>query len=158
MAGGNACPDSPPPKGAQRSEQDTLGEGDYLWKLTTLDGRETTLAEHRGQVVFVNVWATWCGPCVMEMPTIQALYDSAAREGVAFVLVSEEEPNMVKSFIEREKYSFPVFTTAHVPDKFQSDGIPTTFIVGKDGTIAHRHVGSADWNTESCRKFLHGLL
>ncbi len=126
--------------------------------MTALDGRETTLGEHRGKVVFVNVWATWCGPCVNEMPGIQALYDSARKEGVAFVLVSEEKSEVVKTFVEQEKYSFPVFTSENLPDKFKTQGIPATFVVNRQGAIVHKHVGSADWNTESCRKFLRSLL
>lgn len=157
-SGGNPCPESVAAKPVQPGEAATLGESEYGWKLTALDGHETTLGEHRGKVVFVNVWATWCGPCVAEMPGIQALYDSAAREGVAFVLVSEERPDIVRKFVEREKYSFPVFTTHRLPEKFQTRGIPATFVVNRQGAIAHMRVGSADWNTESCRKFLRALL
>lgn len=158
MTGGNACPESVAPQTAKNSKRETLGESEFGWKLTALDGRETTLHEHRGKVVFVNVWATWCGPCVAEMPGIQALYDSSAREGVAFVLVSEENASTVRKFVEEEKYSFPVFTTGELPDRFKTRGIPATFIVDRQGAIVHQHVGSADWNTESCRKFLRALL
>jgi thiol-disulfide isomerase/thioredoxin len=158
VAMGNACPDAETLSKAQEGERETLGESEYGWKLTALDGREITLEEHHGKVVFVNVWATWCGPCVAEMPGIQALYDSAAKEGVAFVLVSEERRDTVRKFVEREKYSFPVFTTHRLPEKFQTRGIPATFVVNRQGAIAHMRVGSADWNTESCRKFLRALL
>lgn len=157
-SGGNACPESVAAKPAQTAESDTLGESEYGWKLTALDGRETTLEEHRGKVVFVNVWATWCGPCVNEMPGIQALYDSTRQDGVDFVLVSEEEPSTVRKFVEQEKFSFPVFTTGQLPDKFETRGIPATFVVNREGSIVHKHQGSADWNTESCRKFLRELL
>ncbi len=156
--GGNACPDSVSTRSSQPDGAETLGESEYGWKLTAVDGRETTLEEQRGKVVFVNVWATWCGPCVAEMPGIQALYDSTGKQGVAFVLVSEEEPGTVKQFIEQEKYSFPVFTTSRIPEAFKTRGIPATFIVNRQGGIAHKHLGSADWNTESCRKFLSALL
>lgn len=154
LVGGKACPD---PLDAEESEQTTLEESEFAWKLTALDGRETTLAEHRGKAMFVNVWATWCGPCVAEMPSIQALYDAAQKEGVAFVLVSEEAAPTVQKFVEREKYSIPVFTTNDVPAKFQSRGIPATFIVNRQGAIVHRHVGMANWNTDACRKLLHAL-
>ncbi len=154
----NACPETTAPDATTHAAQEILGEDDYGWKLTAMDGRETTLAEHRGKVVFVNVWATWCGPCVVEMPSIQALYSVAGKEGVDFVLVSEEEAPTVKSFIEQEKYTFPVFTAGRLPEKFKTQGIPATFIVDKQGSIAHRHVGAADWNTESCRTLLRGML
>ena len=154
MVAGNACPDALEVK---PDEQAMLGESEFAWKLTALDGRETTLAEHRGKVVFVNMWATWCGPCIEEMPSIQALYDAAQKEGVAFVLVSEEHAETVKKFVEQEKYTLPIFTTQAVPAKFQSRGIPATFIVSRQGAIVHQHVGMANWNTDACRKFLHAL-
>jgi thiol-disulfide isomerase/thioredoxin len=157
MAIRNACPDSATAS-AQSDRREILGEQDYAWKLTALDGRETMLEEHRGQVVFVNVWATWCGPCIAEMPTIQALYNATGKEGAGFVLVSEEEPPTVKSFVEQEKYSFPVFTAKELPEKFRTRGIPATFIVDKQGAIAHKHLGAADWNTEACRNLLRQLL
>ncbi len=157
-SGGNPCPESVAAKPVQPGEAATLGESEYGWKLTALDGHETTLGEHRGKVVFVNVWATWCGPCVNEMPGIQALYDSTRKDGVDFVLISEESSDVVKTFVEQEKYSFPVFTTGNVPDKFESQGIPATFVLNRQGAIVHKHLGSANWDTESCRKFLRALL
>jgi thiol-disulfide isomerase/thioredoxin len=156
-SGGEACPEAGAAKAAQNGASETLGESEYGWKLTALDGRETTLAEHRGKVVFVNVWATWCGPCIAEMPSIQGLYEAAQKEGVVFVLVSEEAAPTVQKFVEQEKYSFPVFTTQVVPAKFQSPGIPATFIVSRQGAIVHQHVGMANWNTVSCRNLLHAL-
>jgi thiol-disulfide isomerase/thioredoxin len=157
QVGGEACPDAGALRKAQGGEQETLGENEYGWKLTALDGSETSLAAHRGKVVFVNVWATWCGPCVAEMPSIQSLYDSTQKEGVAFVLVSQETPDVVKTFVAGEKYTFPVFTTHNIPDKFETQGIPATFIVDRQGAIAHKHLGSANWNTDACRKLLQAL-
>ncbi|MCL5287055.1 MAG: TlpA family protein disulfide reductase [Acidobacteria bacterium] len=157
QVGGEACPDTGALRRTPGGQQESLGENEYGWKLTALDGRETTLEEHRGKVVFVNVWATWCGPCVAEMRGIQSLYDSAQKDGVAFVLVSEEKPEIVKTFVEKEKYTFPVFTTQNIPDKFETKGIPATFIVTRQGAIAHKQVGSANWNTDSCRKLLQAL-
>ncbi|MBI1750706.1 MAG: TlpA family protein disulfide reductase [Acidobacteria bacterium] len=157
-SGGNACPDPSSMNAAQQDERATLGEREYGWKLRSLDGREATFGEYRGKVVFVNVWATWCGPCVAEMPGIQALYDAVEQEGAAFVLVSEEKEGTVKSFVEQARYSFPVFTTGQIPEVFETRGIPATFIVNRQGAIVYKHLGSADWNTDSCRKLLRALL
>src|SRR2546427_6692726 len=67
----------------------TLRQGDD-WHLRDLEGRPMTLSEHRGRVVFLNKWATWCGPCRAEMPSIAALYDSLREEGVVFALFIDE--------------------------------------------------------------------
>jgi thiol-disulfide isomerase/thioredoxin len=130
---------------------------DYSATLRRVDGADTPLEQFRGQPLFVNVWATWCGPCVAEMPSIQALYDATKDAGVAFLLISEEEADVVSRFVADGQYTFPVYVTEKLPDVFESRGIPTTFIADRDGTIIYRHTGSADWNSESCRKLLRSL-
>jgi thiol-disulfide isomerase/thioredoxin len=112
------------------------------------------LAETKGKVLFLNLWATWCGPCRMEMPSIQRLYDSMKDE-VTFVLVSNEAPDDVRSFMETEGYTMPAYTSDDTPpDVLSTRGIPTTFIVSPQGEIVLRHVGSADWDKQEVRDFL----
>jgi len=150
VLGPKGCPDTP--------KHSSYGQADYDWTMQKLDGTEFSLGEFREKVVFVNVWATWCGPCRNEMPNIQALYDTLGKEGVAFVLVSEEEADEVRSFVEGGKYSFPVYTTEKVPPVFDTRGIPATFVVNRHGTVVLKRIGSADWNANSCHTFLRALL
>ena len=81
---------SPPPFPQQESLTDVE------WKLQSLDGEETSLSAFEGKVLFVNLWATWCGPCVVEMPSIQRLYEQFPQEDMAFLLVSDEPPDVVE--------------------------------------------------------------
>jgi thiol-disulfide isomerase/thioredoxin len=133
------------------------GRADYDWALRTLDGRELRLADFRGQPLFINVWATWCGPCRDEMPDIQALHDSMKSDHVAFLLISEEEADEVRSYMDRNQFTFPVYVTARTPDVFESRGIPATFIVDQAGEIVFRRVGAARWDSDACRNFLRAL-
>jgi thiol-disulfide isomerase/thioredoxin len=133
------------------------GRADYNWALQTLDGRELRLADFRGQALFINVWATWCGPCRDEMPDIQALHDSMKSDHVAFLLISEEEADEVRSYMDRNQFTFPVYVTANLPDVFETRGIPATFIVDAAGKIIFRRVGAARWDTDACRTFLRAL-
>lgn len=131
---------------------------EYRWVVKTLGGEEFSLEKTKGQVMFLNFWATWCPPCVAEMPSIQRLYDEVKESGVAFVCVSQEETSRVKKFVEHFGYTFPVYIfKGKVPSVFASRGIPATFIVGPDGKIALRHVGSAKWDDERCVAFIKEL-
>ncbi len=145
------------PANGQKSSN---GSADYSWQIRTLDGRATRLEEFRGKVLFVNVWATWCGPCVSEMPDIQGLYNSLQKDSnVAFLLVSEEEDAPVRTFVTENKITAPVFiSNATMPGVFESRGIPATFIVDRAGAIVHKRIGAAHWDDESCRAFLRSLL
>ena len=141
------------------SEKGKFGRTDYKWVLTRMDSEQIRLSEFRDKVIFVNVWATWCGPCRMEMPAIQALHDSMKTDNVAFVLVSEEEPETVQEYIEKNEFRFPVYVSrGDLPDEFQSDGIPATFIVDRQGHVVLRSVGASDWNSNGCRAYLRSLM
>ncbi len=149
---GSACP-------AEGSTPEEHGAADYNWQLQAVGGEESALHRFRSQVVFVNLWATWCGPCRDEMPSIQALYETMNKEGVAFVLVSEEEEYTVREFMQRNSYTVPVFVSRQeVPDVFASRGIPATYIVDRAGKVRMRRVGSADWNSPACQGYLRSLL
>jgi thiol-disulfide isomerase/thioredoxin len=140
------------------SEAEAHGAADDAWRLQALDGSEVAFEQFRNQVVFVNVWATWCGPCREEMPGIQSLYE-ALRQDVAFVVVSEEAPEVVQRWIEQQGYTFPVYVSATpLPAVFDTPGIPATFVVNRQGRIVLKRVGARDWNSESCQEFLKALL
>lgn len=129
------------------------------WSVRSLEGTEVELSQFKGRVVFVNFWATWCKPCVTEMPSIQSLYNHLKHEGVVFLLISEEKEETVQDFVDEKRYSFPVYLcAADRPPAFKSRGIPATFILDRDGEIVFKHVGSAKWDDKSCRSFLRGLL
>jgi thiol-disulfide isomerase/thioredoxin len=75
---------------------------DFDWTVQSLDGRPFHLETAKGKVVFLNLWATWCGPCVREMPDIQRLYERMKGKGVVFLCVSNEGPDKVRRFVEQQ--------------------------------------------------------
>ncbi|QNE41894.1 TlpA family protein disulfide reductase [Hymenobacter sp. NBH84] len=127
--------------------------------LLTLDGQPTNLQALRGKTVFFNIWATWCPPCVAELPGIQALYEKVDKQKVAFVLVSfDRNPKKAQAFIRRKGYTVPVFfPAAPLPPAFDSQAIPTTLIIGPDGRIITRHEGMADYDSPKVKAYLEGL-
>lgn len=128
------------------------------WSVQTLDGRDVAMGSHSGRVLFVNFWATWCMPCLLEAPQIQRLYDELGDE-VTFACISEEAPEKVKAYVEENKYSFPIYSLkGGRPLGFEGDVLPDTFIIDRSGRIAYRHTGPADWGHEKSKEFLRALL
>lgn len=136
----------------------TIPENTYDWELTDLNTEAYSFQNEKWKVVFLNLWATWCKPCLVEMPDIQALYDDYG-DKVSFMLVSEEEFSRVNSFALKKGYSLPFFLTEdQVPEIFSSSTIPTTYIISKQGKIVMAANGAVDWNSEKIRKLLNQLL
>ena len=109
--------------------------------FTTLDGVRITSAELRGQVVLVNFWATWCGPCRVEMPGFQDVYESRRERGFTIVGVTQDvgTPDLVRQFLEERGITYPVVSgTADIERAFGGvSALPTSFLVGRDGRIRH---------------------
>ncbi|MDQ2770937.1 MAG: TlpA family protein disulfide reductase [Bacteroidota bacterium] len=127
--------------------------------LVNAAGQPLHLEALRGKAVFVNLWATWCPPCRAEMPGIQALYQKVDTSKIAFVMISlDENPAKAQKLMRQQGYTFPVyFPTAPLPAPFDSNSIPSTVVLGPDGTLAVRHDGMADYDTPAFRAWLQGL-
>ena len=83
----------------------TLNDFDYKWNYKTLQGEAVNFESHKGKVVFLNFWATWCPPCVAEFPAIEDLYTQYGNE-VEFILISNESASVVESFVQKERNNF----------------------------------------------------
>ncbi len=131
---------------------------DYNWQLFRLDGQQVNFRESEGEVAVVNLWATWCPPCIAEMPSFQELYADYGGK-VNFFFVSSEEPEVLKRFLEKKGYDIPVYLPLSAgPEKLQSNTLPTTYVISKNGKIVVKKTGSANWNAESFRGTLDELL
>jgi thiol-disulfide isomerase/thioredoxin len=132
---------------------------DYEWIVQSLDGQDFKMADVKGKVVFLNFWATWCPPCVAEMPSIQRLHEKLKEDGVVFVCISNEEASKVNQFAKEKGFTFPIYTMQGAPPLvFKTRGIPSTFILSPDGKIAFRHIGSAKWDDDKSIDFIRGLM
>ncbi len=133
----------------------------YSFSVKDMDGNIVPFDTYKGKVVFLNMWATWCGPCRKEMPDIQKLYDKTRSEDVAFVMLSidrEGDKRNVLSYIKKNNFSFPVvMPSGNMTTQLNVPSIPTTFIINKEGKIVNQIVGSTNYNTEKYRKLLQEL-
>jgi thiol-disulfide isomerase/thioredoxin len=134
----------------------------YSFTVKDLNGTVVNMEQLKGKVIFLNLWATWCGPCRVEMPSIEALYNSVDKDKVAFVMLSldtQENFNKVVKYIDDKEYSFPVYVIDKgLTKQLQVPSIPTTFIIGKDGSIKRKEVGAANYDTPKFKEFLNSLV
>jgi thiol-disulfide isomerase/thioredoxin len=131
---------------------------DYSFSVYDLNKNKLDVSTLKGKTLFINLWATWCGPCRVEMPSIQNLYNSADKDKVVFIMLAldQKDPyNKVASYIDDKKFSFPVYLPgSRLPDLLQVKSIPTTFVVNPEGTIVLKETGAANYDTEEFRNFL----
>jgi peroxiredoxin len=135
------------------------------FKALTLDSipREKRLADYRGQVLMINVWATWCLPCRVEMPSIEALNKAYASKGLKIVAVSIDDPgtdSTIRAFVKQYGLTFEVLHDAQgrISDSYDITGYPETFIVGRDGIIRKKLMSASDWNSPDARALVDRLL
>jgi thiol-disulfide isomerase/thioredoxin len=130
---------------------------DYNWNLHPLN-TDYDFEVAQGEVLFINFWATWCPPCIAEMPAIQNLYNDYGKK-VKFYLVSNENSEVIQKFLNKNDYNFPIHQSlSSPPSQLESRSLPTTYIIDKSGKIVVKKVGVADWNSSKTRALLDKLL
>ncbi len=152
-----------------RSRFVPLGVGSEApsYGAATLDGDTVRLDELRGRVVVLNVWATWCAPCVAEMPALQRLHERLGDAGVSVVAVSVDAEGAgfggdtdVAAFIEEFGLTFTVLRDAsgRIEDVFGVAGLPTTFLIDRDGRIQRKVLGAREWDDPALAAEIESLL
>ena len=130
--------------------------------LRNLEGNLVRLSDLRGRVVVVNLWATWCAPCRIEMPGIENLWRRFRSEGLTILAVSIDKgaDQAVRAFVQEKNLSFPVLMDhdREVEQKYPTRTVPTTFVVDKDGLIAARVDGAKNWESEETFRAIEFLL
>ena len=126
-------------------------------------GDSVSLRErYRGRVTLVNVWATWCVPCRVEMPAMEKLYQSLAPRGfrIAAVSIDEGGPEAVQAFGDELGLSFDLLQdrSTRVQEIYQTTGVPESFLLNRDGVIVKRVIGAHDWSSAVNRTLIERLL
>ena len=137
-------------------DQAQLDPFDY--QVLTLDGSPKTIGVGKGKVTFISYWATWCAPCLAELPSIEKLYGDYG-EQINFVLLTNEAPETVATFLKKKPYTLPIYAPRMTPPTLLFDkSIPTNYLIDQKGKIISKVTGAADWNSKKVRSILNTLL
>ncbi|MGP0067174.1 MAG: TlpA family protein disulfide reductase [Isosphaeraceae bacterium] len=129
----------------------------YDWTVRDLNDEPGQFSRFKGKTVFLNIWATWCGPCVMEMPSIARLAEDPRLQGkgIEFVCVSvDDSSDTVRRFLKDRSWRMTFLRAERLPGVFSTDGIPATFVIAPDGKIAAAQVGAEQWDNARVVAFL----
>lgn len=140
-------------------------EGESLpdFTLNDMQANSHTLSDYQGKVVMLNFWATYCGPCIKEMPSMQRLKEKMAGKDFAILAVDmAEEPSDVKAFLKKHriKIDFPLLLDpdGEVVEQWMISAVPTTFILDPEGKIRYALYGGLEWDNEEVIATLNGLM
>jgi thiol-disulfide isomerase/thioredoxin len=133
---------------------------DLSGTFLTLEGREVQFADFEYKVLFVNFWATWCGPCRAEKPSLVALFEDLRREGLGLVAVTDEDSETVRAYIQVNPVPFDVLIDpeAKLTRRFNIWSVPWSLVLDKNGRLVHFHPGARHWNTPEIRSRLKEVL
>jgi cytochrome c biogenesis protein CcmG, thiol:disulfide interchange protein DsbE len=136
---------------------------DFRAKVLGADQYRTRLTDYKGQVVMLNVWATWCEPCRKELPSFQQLYQEYGPKGLKLVAVSIDaavSEDSIRKFANHYGITFDVLhdTTHKIEEAYQTTGYPETFIIGPEGDIRRKVIGADDWTSQGNRALVAQLL
>ena len=125
--------------------------------------RTKTNADYRGDVVLLNIWATWCGPCRVEMPSIQSLHDEFAARGLKVVAVSVDgrgKERQIRDFADSLGLTFEILhdPAGGIQRAYYTTGVPETIVIGRDGVIRKRVRGAVHWDSPANRALMEQLL
>ena len=147
-----------PPLGLNATTGVEISTKDYQWSFQEMNGKTVSLEQMKGEVIFLNFWATWCPPCIAEMPSIQKLHDIYG-DKIKMVLVSQENPETIKAFLEKNQYSMPTYIlTGPIPEVFQSRSIPSSFLISPEGKLILKKKGAAKWDSKKVKKLLDEVI
>ncbi len=132
------------------------------FELEDTQGNKVSLSDLRGKVVMVNFWATWCPPCIEEMPSMETLHESLAGDDFVMLAINTEENgrSLVPAFLDKSPYTFPILydDKGVVQKRYGVFKFPESFIIHKDGTVAEKIIGPLDWSSLKTIAYFKDLI
>jgi peroxiredoxin len=154
--------DTPPASPVAYTGRPSVGTPAPDFRLTDLQGKSVALSDYHGKVVLLNFWATWCGPCRVEMPAMEALYRSMQSKGLEILAVSVDQQGtaVTRPFQEAMGLSFPILHDQdyQVGLTYGARTLPMTFAIDRNGVIRQLIFGARDWNSPEARSGIEKVL
>ena len=155
-------PDAPPPRSVAFQGRPSIGSPAPDFRLMDLHGKTVSLSDYQGKVVLLNFWATWCGPCRIEMPAMEDLYRSMQPKGLEILAVSVDQQGtaVTRPFQEAMGLSFPILHDQdyQVGLTYGARTLPMTFAIDRRGVIRQLVFGARDWNSSEARRGIVEIL
>lgn len=140
------------------NEADQIPMDTYNWPLQDLQGQALNLQRSEGKIALVNFWATWCAPCIAEMPAMQELYNNYGNK-IDFYFVSSESPEKLQLFMEKKGYDLPIYVQQYkAPKAIETNSLPTTYLIDREGKIFLKETGAKDWDSSDFYTYLDELI
>ncbi|MCB0490163.1 MAG: TlpA family protein disulfide reductase [Cyclobacteriaceae bacterium] len=124
-------------------------------ELATLDGERINMNDFKGKIVFMNFWATWCKPCIQEMPTIAKAQEQLKGQDIVFLFPSEEDEDLIRAFKEKKDFDFNYVQARNI-SALNIQALPTTFIFNPNGERVFSEAGFRDWSTPENLALIRG--
>lgn len=134
------------------------GEADFGWTVRPLDGKPVALGAFQGEVLLINLWASWCTPCVREMGSLDRLRERLADTDVHFLVVAANDERAVRRHLRLHPSGLPIYLEVdRIPEAFGMRGLPTSWLVDREGRIVLLRHGEAVWDTDEVEAFIRSV-
>ncbi len=133
---------------------------DWNWPVLDQQGKTVRLADYRGKVIFINFWATWCAPCLAELPALQDLYDHYKdNPDIVFMFVTTESLDKAQDFLVKKGFNLPLYRQITLaPGPLRSNTIPSTYLIDRQGRIVAQAHRATRWNSQKSIRLINRLL
>ena len=138
-----------------------IGQPAPAFELGRLDGAATSLASYRGRVVLINLWASWCAPCLTEMPSLERLHRRLGADGLVVLGVSaDDEEKNIRDVLAKLALTFPILRDpdGRMANAYRATGYPETYLVDKNGVLRATYVGPVEWDSPEVVSRIRNLL
>ncbi len=140
------------------TNQNDITIADYNVKLKDLQNKSFDLKDSKGTPILINFWATWCSPCLAELPGLVELYDEFGDQ-VDFYFVSNETSEKLRKFLKQKKLNIPVYRPdSELPEFYDTNSIPATYLISADGELVAKAKGMANWYSNSVKETIKNLI
>jgi peroxiredoxin len=148
--------------GGQRAKIIRDGDRAPEFSLLSLDGKAISLSSYRGKVVMVHFWATWCPPCIEELPTLERLYRAYVGKDLEILAVSVDEggAGAIGQFMKKNRFALPVLLNPDqsVARQYGTFKFPETYLVDREGIVRRKIIGAADWTSPEAQKIIQAMV
>ncbi len=137
-----------------------LSNADWQWFVVDCSGKKHYLSEYRGKVIFINFWATWCGPCLAEMPALQEFYNHYKdNPDIVFLFVTDQDFEQTKTFMQKRGFNLPVYRMIFSPSgRLEHSSIPSSYLIDRQGRVVIEAHRSKRWNSPKVYRIVDRLI